>query len=254
MAKAGRGASKKTLSEPTESDVTAFVALLEELAPQAQDIWGAVDFAARCIDQYREALGGERQQGDSFHADRASAKKELQALGRTLRRLQKQVAALSPAAKKELPAHWTSIIRRYIDEEKREVAPKGQFMAVRVGVDDLGGLLKDAENAVGYGVKLLFKPRPNKHFNPVNFLAAGMHQTLSFFLGVKPAMTRARDDVRGKSNSANYARLLQSAIKLGGGTPPDDLLPIMKVGRAMDVWSPAGRAWAEKGANTRVKK
>ena len=193
----------------------------------------ACRFAASYIDQYRESVGGENLEVEAFHNSRAQGKRELQSLLKTTQKLKLQITSLSVEAKKALPTSWTSVIRKYIDLDKREFVKGVQFTAIETGINDLGEVLAGAESAAEQGARRLSPPRPSKHWNPSHFLACGMAETLGGILRVKVAMAEEVDSTKRKATSANYWRLLKLAFELAGAEPVEDLRPIMRAGRAL---------------------
>lgn len=244
--------SAKKADEPTTKAVQDFVGLLKMLAPAASDsmIWDAADYAMRWVDRYHSQLKGPGPGTKEWLAERAKAKQQLLTLSKTLTRLQLQIETLCNEAKRELPGFVSTVIRLHLDEETHEFVKCTRFTGIRTSLEDLCTINGEWRNYISYKLRTMsVKPRRSKHTNPVHHLACGIHQTISMFLRLTPAMTREWDPINGKPTAANYARLLSAAIKLGGGTPPDDLLPIMRVGRRLDTLSPAGvAAWSREHA------
>lgn len=258
---------------PTDQSIEALIALLRQLAPKAHEtqIWNAAAFACRWIDQYRDAVSGT-QEVKHLLAERAGARKELQALERAIEKIAGRKAAiwekgrppapgliesLSASAKEALPKSGVSIARRHSD-----VSNDQRYIAVRAELGDLLRMLQDVGAAVGVAIAKLAPPRQSKHLNPDKLLACGMCQTLGTVLRVKVAMTRgdALEDLKTKPASANYWKLLKRAFELAGAAPPDDLRPLMKAGAVLaypsgsNPWGTAPGAGGKKGVKPRAKK
>lgn len=206
--------------------------LLKQLAPGADEsriLW-ATDFASRWILQYREKLSGSDLRVAAFWEEIDQGRREMQALARTIHKLRAQINTLSPIAKKELRGHWTSVIRKHLDMEKREFVTDVRFITIFTELSDLPEILKGAEFRIASKARSFHKPRPSKLWNPEAFLASGMCQTLGTCLGVKVVMTHDEQRAGRRPTSANYSHLLRLALEIAGTQPPENLLPAMKAG------------------------